>query len=43
MREVIENKTLPATALWPFYLALTTLKSMVDNGIIALFSQLLGK
>jgi hypothetical protein len=35
---VNENKTLPTAALRPFYLALTTLKSMVDDGIIALLS-----
>jgi hypothetical protein len=41
--EVNENKTLPSAALRPFYLALTTSKSMVNNGIIALLSQLSGK
>jgi hypothetical protein len=44
--EVNENKTLPAyrTTLRPFFcLASTTLKSMVDDGIIALLSQLSGK
>jgi hypothetical protein len=41
--EINENNTLPTMALWPFHQALTTLKSMIDNGIIAFLSQLLGK